>query len=153
MTADDVDDKSPRLPHVLDYVNHRGERGTRSVQPRRAWFGGTEWHPEDQWLVECFDHDRGALRNYSIAGIQHWDQPAAELPTGVYRHFKDGLYLVVGTARDSETEQVVVRYRKLAGDFGEWVRPLAMFLESLEIDGVPRSRFEYLGNGNGGQLS
>lgn len=138
------------MPHLLDYVNHRGERGTRRVQPQRAWFGRTEWHPQDQWLVECFDLDRGALRNYSLSEIQHWDQPPGDLQTGLYRHFKGGLYLVVGTARDSETEQVVVRYRKLADDFGEWVRPLSMFIELVDIDGVYRPRFEYLGKENGG---
>lgn len=149
MTRDDVDEGTSQTPHILDYVNHRGERATRRVQPRRAWFGSTEWHPLDQWLVECFDHDRSALRNYAVAEIQHWDQPDAHLPTDVYRHFKGGLYLVVGTARDSETEQVVVRYRKLAGDFGEWVRPLSMFVETVDVGGVSCPRFEYLGKENG----
>lgn len=120
------------------------------MQPLRVWFGRTEWHPDEQWLVECVDHDRGALRNYSIAEIRHWDQTPEEIKLGVYRHFKGCNYLVVGTSRDSETEQLVVRYRKLSDSFSEWVRPLAMFVETVEVDGVSRPRFEYLGYENGG---
>jgi len=154
VTRDDKREGTPQTAHILDYVNHRGERATRQIHPRRAWFGRTEWHPLDQWLIECFDCDRRALRNYAVAGIQHWDhQPDEYLPIGVYRHFKGGLYLVVGTARDSETEQVVVRYRKLADDFGEWVRPLSMFVETVDVEGIPQPRFEYLGVENGGQQS
>ena len=46
----------------------------------------------------------------------------------VYRHFKGDYYLVEAVARDSETEQPVVIYRKLYADGGLWVRPLSMFL-------------------------
>lgn len=126
---------------ALDYLNHRGERATRRVTPKRVWYGTTEWH-ENQWLLECFDHERGAIRNYALSEIQHWDSSDSLLPTGVYRHFKGGLYLILGTLRDSESEDVLVRYRKLYDDFGEWVRPLDMFTETVEHDGVKSPRFE-----------
>ena len=35
----------------------------------------------------------------------------------------------------------------LYGDRGLWVRPLAMFLETVAVDGETRPRFEYLGPG------
>lgn len=45
----------------------------------------------------------------------------------VYRHFKGDYYLVEALAKDSETGEACVIYRKLYGDGGLWVRPLEMF--------------------------
>lgn len=63
-----------------------------------------------------------------------------EIRIGRYRHYKGGLYDVIGVARHSETEEPLVVYSPLAGDSGLWVRPLAMFLETVRVDGddVPR---------------
>jgi len=60
---------------------------------------------------------------------------------GPYRHFKGGRYEVVEVARDSETELPVVVYRALR-DGSLWVRSLAMFTETVLVDGVARPRFE-----------
>lgn len=63
-----------------------------------------------------------------------------ELQTGLYRHYKGQSYRVLGVARHSETEEVLVIYQALYGEFGLWVRPLSMFTEAVEVDGerVPR---------------
>ena len=66
------------------------------------------------------------------------------LRPGRYRHYKGAEYQVLGTARHSETEQPLVVYRALYGEFGLWVRPLAMFTESVTVDGVDRPRFEFV---------
>ena len=50
----------------------------------------------------------------------------------VYRHFKGDYYLVEALARDSETNEPCVIYRKLYGDGGLWVRPLDMFLSPVD---------------------
>ena len=60
---------------------------------------------------------------------------------GLYRHYKGNDYEVLGVATHSETEEVVVVYRALYGEFGLWVRPLAMFEETVAIDGVVTPRF------------
>jgi hypothetical protein len=59
---------------------------------------------------------------------------------GKYRHYKGGEYEVLGVARHSETDERLVVYRPLYGEGGFWVRPLAMFLEHVTVDGrtVPR---------------
>ena len=44
----------------------------------------------------------------------------------------------------SEGETNMVVYRPLYGDRRLWVRPLDMFQESVEIDGIKRPRFELL---------
>ena len=65
---------------------------------------------------------------------------------GKYRHYKGNLYEVIGTARHSETLEEMVVYRALYGEGGLWVRPLGMFLESVEIGGKTVHRFEYVGD-------
>lgn len=60
---------------------------------------------------------------------------------GIYRHYKGGLYEVSGVARHSETEAWHVVYRALYGDFGLWIRPLEMFVETVEHQGGPVPRF------------
>lgn len=65
----------------------------------------------------------------------------AQVPRGIYRHYKGPLYEVLGAARHSETEALLVVYRALYGDYGLWTRPLEMFLETVEIEGKPRPRF------------
>ncbi|MBN9520316.1 DUF1653 domain-containing protein [bacterium] len=64
---------------------------------------------------------------------------------GRYRHFKGGEYEVVGVARHSETDERLVVYRPLYGDGGLWVRPVGMFLETVEHDGRTVPRFTFLG--------
>ncbi len=64
---------------------------------------------------------------------------------GRYRHYKGKDYTVIGAARHSETEEELVVYRQEYGDHGLWVRPKAMFMETVEIDGQTVPRFEYLG--------
>ena len=61
---------------------------------------------------------------------------------GRYRHFKGGEYEVIGVARHSETHEPLVVYRSLYNATGWWVRPHAMFFETVEVDGVRRARFE-----------
>ena len=61
---------------------------------------------------------------------------------GKYRHYKGGLYEVVGIARHSETQEKLVVYRPLYGEGGLWVRPLPMFLETVLVNGVTTPRFQ-----------
>ncbi|AIR91408.1 DUF1653 domain-containing protein [Pseudomonas cremoricolorata] len=67
-----------------------------------------------------------------------------QVQPGIYRHYKGPEYRVFGTARHSENEEWVVVYQCLYGDFGLWVRPLAMFLETVEVDGEQVPRFALL---------
>ena len=64
---------------------------------------------------------------------------------GHYRHFKGKEYEVLGVARHSETEDELVVYRALYGDFGLWVRPARMWNETVERDGKTFRRFTYIG--------
>ena len=55
----------------------------------------------------------------------------------VYRHFKGDYYLVEALAKDSESGEACVIYRKLYGDGGLWVRPLEMFLSKVDREKYP----------------
>lgn len=66
-------------------------------------------------------------------------------PKGRYRHFKGNEYELLDFAKDSETGETMVVYRALYGDGELWVRPLSMWLEPIERDGVVYPhRFEFI---------
>lgn len=67
--------------------------------------------------------------------------PLVVTPPGTYRHYKGGMYQVLDTVRHSETCEPMTLYRALYGEQGLWVRPAAMFLEAVVIDGVTQPRF------------
>lgn len=67
------------------------------------------------------------------------------LVPGRYRHFKGGEYEVLGIARHSETQEEVVVYRPLYNDTGLWVRPLAMFTDTVTCTSGACQRFMFIG--------
>jgi hypothetical protein len=64
---------------------------------------------------------------------------------GRYRHYKGKEYTVIGVARHSETQEEMVVYRQEYGDQSLWVRPKAMFTETVDVNGRMLPRFLYLG--------
>ena len=69
-----------------------------------------------------------------------------EIKLGRYRHFKGMEYEVIGVAKHSETLEPMVVYRALYGEGGLWVRPAAMWQETVTRDGVTAPRFTYIGD-------
>ena len=67
--------------------------------------------------------------------------PLVCTPPGRYRHYKGGLYEVLGTVRHSETLEPMTLYRALYGEQGLWVRPAAMFNGTVVVDGREQPRF------------
>jgi len=65
--------------------------------------------------------------------------------TGRWKHFKGKEYRVLGTALHSETMEPMVVYQALYGEGALWVRPAAMWNETVERDGVTLPRFTYIG--------
>jgi hypothetical protein len=63
---------------------------------------------------------------------------------GRYRHYKGNEYTVIGGARHSESLEELVVYRQEYGDRGLWVRPAAMFLETVMVDGEELPRFAFI---------
>lgn len=67
-----------------------------------------------------------------------------EIVPGRYRHYKGQEYDVIGVARHSETSEPFVVYRALYGEKGLWIRPAAMFVETVIVDGRTVPRFSRL---------
>ncbi|MDC9719865.1 MAG: DUF1653 domain-containing protein [Gammaproteobacteria bacterium] len=67
------------------------------------------------------------------------------IKTGLYRHYKGAAYQVIDTVRHSETDEELVLYRALYGERGLWVRPLKMFMETVEVGSEQLPRFAYQG--------
>ena len=61
----------------------------------------------------------------------------------VYKHFKGDYYLVEDIARDSETQQEMVIYRKLYDDGALWVRSKEMFLSEVDHEKYPEVTQKY----------
>jgi len=66
------------------------------------------------------------------------------LRIGRYRHYKGRDYIVLGTARHSETEAWLVVYRQDYGEKSLWVRPLEMFCEEVDVEGQIVPRFQWI---------
>lgn len=67
-----------------------------------------------------------------------------DVKPGLYRHFKGGDYEVIGIALHSETLEVMVIYKALYGQGLTWVRPRAMFLETVMHNGQKVPRFTFI---------
>lgn len=72
--------------------------------------------------------------------------PLIETPKGLYKHYKGGMYRVLGTVRHSESLEPMTLYQALYGQQGLWVRPAAMFSENVDIDGNIQPRFTRVGD-------
>ena len=62
---------------------------------------------------------------------------------GIYRHVKGDYYLVEGIAKDSETQEEMVIYRKLYEDCSLWMRPKKMFLSEVDHNKYPNVKQKY----------
>ncbi|OTG86057.1 hypothetical protein B9T31_08425 [Acinetobacter sp. ANC 4558] len=66
------------------------------------------------------------------------------LKKGIYQHYKGKLYQVFSIATHSETQEKLVVYQCLYGDYSMWVRPLDMFCEAVIVDGQTLERFKLI---------
>ncbi|HUD21069.1 MAG TPA: DUF1653 domain-containing protein [Candidatus Saccharimonadales bacterium] len=66
------------------------------------------------------------------------------IEASLYRHYKGGMYKVIGVAKHSETMEDLVVYESLnpEHEFKLWVRPAKMFTEKVKIDGKLIKRFK-----------
>ena len=87
---------------------------------------------------------RSAKRGGDLMTIDEKLPPLIETRPGIYRHYKNLLYEVLGTVRHSETLEPMTLYRALYGERGLWVRPAAMFSEEVVIAGVRQPRFAFV---------
>jgi len=59
---------------VIDYINWKGERSLRAIEPQSLSFGSNEWHPNPQWLLRAFDVEKSAWRDFAVSDIQNREE-------------------------------------------------------------------------------
>ncbi len=62
-------------------------------------------------------------------------------PGAVFTHYKNKDYEIITLAKDEATEEQVVVYKLLYGDFSVWTRRLKSFCEDVEVGGQTVERF------------
>ena len=67
-----------------------------------------------------------------------------EIKLGKYRHFKGKQYRVLGIAKHSETLEPMVVYEALYDGGGMWVRPAAMWTETVDREDYHGPRFQFI---------
>jgi predicted DNA-binding transcriptional regulator YafY len=60
----------------INYTNWKGETAVRTIKPEKIWFGKTEWHKEEQWLLSAFDLEKQEHRNFAMKDILSWSTAA-----------------------------------------------------------------------------
>lgn len=61
----------------------------------------------------------------------------------IYRHFKGNLYRIITLAVHSETNETMVVYQALYGDYGAYVRELSMFMSETDKEKYPQVQQQY----------
>src|SRR5512140_846856 len=98
-------------------------------------------------MTSCVLHVEAGLCDFivcSLYSMTSGEEGYTMVQPGRYRHYKGQEYEVLGVARHSETEEEYVVYRAHYGTRGLWIRPTAMFLETVIVDGRSCPRFQFL---------
>ena len=62
---------------IIQYTNWKGETGERAIQPLELWFGSTEYHPDEQWLLRAIDIAKNEERNFAMKDVIAWNTTRA----------------------------------------------------------------------------
>lgn len=128
---------------LLDDSTRLSERlAEKKVEVHIAIYEGM-WHVFQMFDVPEAYAAVGDVAEFIIKKIGAGNMEERKIhPGATYRHFKGKYYRVLYVARQSETLEDMVVYQQLYGEHGVWVRPLAMFMETIERDGKRMHRFE-----------
>lgn len=74
--------------------------------------------------------------------LPEFSKQASSIPIGsIWEHYKKKHYQIIAIARHSETLEELIVYQGLYGSKEVWVRPVKMFLETIDMEGNPTARF------------
>ncbi len=66
-----MDNEDKKQVKIL-YTNWKGITSYRNIIPKSIEFKSTEWHKEEQWILNAFDVDKSADRGFAIKDIKEW---------------------------------------------------------------------------------
>jgi len=119
---------APFAPLVLAEVEFPDEAAANGFQP-------PEWFGEEVTFDPAYTNAAMSRREFQADPMENMIRP------GRYRHFKGNEYEVLYVAKHSETLEPMVVYRALYGERGIWVRPAAMWNETVTREGKTFHRF------------
>ncbi len=70
-----IDIKNKKAEDVaihVNYKNWRGEISIRKIIPLEVYFGSTEYHKEEQWLLRAWDVGKEDYRTYALKDVLEW---------------------------------------------------------------------------------
>lgn len=92
----------------------------------------------DEWLG-YYRANPGIFKEVDDKEVSHRKEPLS----GEYEHYKGKRYEIIGVGKHTETLESLIIYRPLYdSDTAYWIRPLAMFMDTVEIDGTTIPRFK-----------
>lgn len=94
--------------------------------------------PEQYWIIP-YNQFPKALKY--LKNKTHPNRNYSSL-MGKYRHFKNKKYETLCVAINTETDEEMMVYRGLYGNYEIWARPLSMFLGYKEENGKQIKRFK-----------
>ena len=54
------------------YTNWKNVTATRTIRPIEIWYGSTEYHTSEQWLLRALDIEKNEERNFAMQDIKSW---------------------------------------------------------------------------------
>jgi len=66
---DNMCDTTINNPLVIEYKNWKNEVNIRTIIPQEVWFGNTEFHHTEQWIMKAYDVNKQAMRDFAIKDI------------------------------------------------------------------------------------
>ena len=64
----------PKQPVRITYKNWKGVTSVRNIWPDELIFGTSEYHKDEQWLLEAFDIDKHDYRLFAMKDISSWEE-------------------------------------------------------------------------------
>ena len=58
------------------YTNWKNDTRYRLIKPINIEFKSTEWHKEEQWILNAVDIEKNEIRNFAIKDIKEWTMEA-----------------------------------------------------------------------------
>lgn len=56
----------------ITYTNWRGETSVRLLLSVKIWFGSTQWHKDEQWMLNALDVEKNEERDFALKDIKKW---------------------------------------------------------------------------------
>lgn len=82
-------------PLVVLYSNWRGEIALRRILPLKLRHASTEWHPDRQWLLQAYDLDKDAFRDFALSdflgSLQRCNQLQSDWLRGIMRELRKSM--------------------------------------------------------------